>query len=371
MRAYPPERDAFRLPRFTAARRIARALLGGLAIAIGCAATPVPAAEGEPITVKILGGLGGVSQYVAFEAPFWTKRVPEVTGGRIHAEITPFDRSGVRGQETLQLLRLGVVPFATALLGLASSDEPELNAIDLPVLNPDHATLRETIALWQPRIEVLLRTRYNIELLAIYTYPAQTMFCQKAFNGLGDLAGRRIRVSSVGQSELVTGLGAVPIVVPFAEIVSAIRSGIVECAITGTLSGNTIGLHEVTTHVYRAAISWGVSIFGANQAAWNRLPPDLQATLRQELTHLQEEIWQAAVRETEDGFLCNAGAPSCTAGRRGRMTIVEDTPEDRALRAQLLRDTVLPGWVQRCGNECAEAWNRYIAPVRGLRATAN
>ncbi|MFC7543225.1 hypothetical protein ACFQU2_32380 [Siccirubricoccus deserti] len=53
------------------------------------------------------------------------------------------------------------------------------------------------------------------------------------------------------------------------------------------------------------------------------------------------------------------------------MTIVEDTPEDQALRAQLLRDTVLPAWVQRCGNECATSWNRYIAPVRGLRATAN
>jgi TRAP-type C4-dicarboxylate transport system substrate-binding protein len=346
-------------------------MLAGAALALGCAATPVPAAETGPITVKILGGLASVSQYVAFEAPFWTQRVPQITGGRVHAEITPFDRSGVRGQETLQLLRLGVVPFATALLGLAAADEPELNAIDLPVLNPDLATLRETVALWRPRIEALLRTRYNIEMLAIYIYPAQTMFCQKPFTGLGDLAGRRIRVSSVSQSELVTGLGAVPIVVPFAEIVSAIRSGIVECAITGTLSANTIGLHEVTSHVYRAAISWGMSVFGANQAAWNRLPPDLQAILRQGLAELQEEIWQAAARETEDGLNCNAGMASCNAGRRGRMTIVEDTPEDRSLRAQLLRDTVLPGWVQRCGTECAEAWNRYIAPVRGLRATAH
>jgi TRAP-type C4-dicarboxylate transport system substrate-binding protein len=350
---------------------MARTLLGGLALAIGCAATPVPAAESDPITLKILGGLAGVSQYVTFEAPFWNERVPEITGGRIRAEIVPFDRSGVRGQETLQLLRLGVVPFATAPLGLAAADEPELNAIDLPVLNPDQATLRQTTALWRPRFEMLLRTRYSIELLAVYAYPAQVMFCQKPFKGLGDLAGRRIRVSSVAQSELVTGLGGVPIVVPFAEVVSAIRSGIAECAITGTLSGNTIGLHEVTTHVSRVAITWGVSLFGANQAAWNRLPPDLQATLRQGITDLQEEIWRSAAWETEEGLRCNAGLASCTAGRRGRMTVVEDTPEDLALRAQLLRDTVLPGWVQRCGTECAEAWNRYIAPVRGLRATAN
>lgn len=343
-----------------------------IVLLLGCgAAWPTAAAESDPVTIRVLGGLGGVSQYVAFEAPFWTERVPELTGGRIHATISPFDRSGVRGQEVLQLLRLGVVPFATAPVGLSAADEPELSAIDLPVLSPDQDTLRETVALYRPRIEMLLRSRYNVELLAIYTYPAQVMFCQRPFQGLSDLAGRRIRVSSVAQSELVTGLGGIPIVVPFAEIVPAIRAGVAECAITGTLSGNTIGLHEVTSHVSRVAISWGVSLFGANQAAWNRLPPDLRAILRQGVAELQEQIWQAAMRETEEGLICNAGGAACARGRRGNMTVVEDTPRDQALRAQLLRDTVLPGWVQRCGAECAEAWNRYVAPVRGLRAQPN
>ncbi|WP_149541158.1 TRAP transporter substrate-binding protein [Siccirubricoccus phaeus] len=335
--------------------------------------TPAAGAEGEaePITVKVLGGLAGVSQYVSFEAPFWTSKVPEITGGRIRGEIAPFDRSGVRGQETLQLLRLGVVPFATALLGLSAADEPELNAIDLPVMSPDQATLRETVALYEPRIKMLLRNRYNVELLAIYTYPAQVMFCQRAFSGLGDLAGRRIRVSSVAQAELVTGLGGIPILLPFAEIVSAMRAGIAECAITGTLSGNTIGLHEITTHVSRVAITWGISLFAANQTAWARISPELQAKLQAGLRELQEEIWQAAARETEDGLLCNAGGEACRGGRRGRMTVVEDSAADRALRAQLLRDTVLPMWIQRCGPDCAEAWNRYIAPVRGLRAATH
>jgi TRAP-type C4-dicarboxylate transport system substrate-binding protein len=350
--------------------RLRRLATLALALVLGWAASPA-AAEGGSISVKVLGGLGGVSQYVAFEAPFWTQRVPQLTGGRMRAEITPFDRSGVRGQETLQLLRLGVVPFATALLGLAAADEPELNAIDLPVLSPDQATLRETVALWRPRIELLLRNRYNVQLLAIYTYPAQVVYCQRPFQSLADLYGRRVRVSSVAQAEMVHGLGGTPLVVPFAEIVGAVRAGSVECAITGTLSGNTIGLHEVTTHVSRVAISWGISLFAANMTFWNRLPADLQAALRDGIAGLQEEIWQAAARETEEGLLCNAGAASCDPSRRGRMVVVEDSPGDRTLRAQLLRDTVLPGWVQRCGAECAEAWNHHIAPVRGLRAVGN
>ena len=263
-------------------------------------------------------------------------------------------------------MRLGVVPFGTVLLGLAAGDEPELNALDLPVMNPDIATLRRTATIWRGRLAELLRDRYGVELLAIYTYPAQVMFCRRPFSGLGDLARRRVRTSSVGQSELVQAVGGVPVVMPFAEIVPAIRAGVVECAITGALSGNAIGLHEVTSHVSRLAISWGVAFFGANLAAWNALPAEAREQIRAGLVKLEEEIWKSAEQQMEDGLACNAGKPECRNGRPGRMTIVEEGWQDETRRLQLLRDVVLPGWLQRCGAECAEGWNRFIAPHNGL-----
>jgi TRAP-type C4-dicarboxylate transport system substrate-binding protein len=356
-----------------ASRRFRRALaclfgLGLLTAPASQAAETAPLSAPAPIQIKVLGGLAGVSQYERYEALFWTKRVPELTQGRLRAEIAPFDRSGIRGQEMLQLMRLGVVPFGWVLLGLAAADEPELNAADLPVLNPDLAALRRTVELWRPRLAQVLAERYGIELLAVYTYPAQVVFCRQPFSGLADLAGRKVRTSSVGQSELVQALGGTPVVTPFAEVVQAIRGGIVECAITGTLSGNAIGLQEVTTHVSRLAISWGVSVFGANQTAWVALPEEVRAELRKGLAELQEEIWTAAARETEDGLACNAGLPSCVEGRRGRMVVVEERWQDEARRLQLLRESVLPNWVQRCGNECATAWNHYLAPTLGLWA---
>ncbi|MBK1658990.1 TRAP transporter substrate-binding protein [Paracraurococcus ruber] len=329
------------------------------------------AADPPPIEIRVLGGLASISQYVRYEAPFWTERVPVLTQGRLRAEVAPFDRIGIRGQEMLQLMRLGVVSFGTVLLGLAAADEPELNAIDLPLLNPDIATLRRTEQLWRPRLEALLRERYGIRLLAVYTYPAQVTFCRQPFAGLNDLAGRRVRVSSVGQAELVTALGATPVVTPFAEIVTAIRAGVVQCAVTGALSGNAIGLQEVTSHVSRVAISWGVSIFGANQRAWAALPEDIRTALAAGLAELQDTIWHAAEQETEDGLACNAGRPTCVGGARGRMIVVEDRPQEQARRHQLLGEVVLPAWVQRCGADCAETWNRIIGGVRNLPAKAD
>ena len=342
-------------------------LAGALLLFAGSIARAQP--QG-PITLRLVGGLGGVSQYMRFEEPFWRDHIPALTGGQVQTSIQASDRSGIRGQEMLQLMRLGVVPFGTALLAVVSNEEPEFNAIDLPAVSPDMATLRRTVADYRPHLQALLAERYDTELLAVYTYPAQVLFCRQAFRGLSDLAGRRVRTSSVGQSEMMTALGAVPVVIPFAGIASAMRAGVVECAITGTLSGNAIGLHEITTHVHDFAVTWGLSVFGANRAAWNALPEALRATLRREIASLERRVWDAVEQETGDGLACNAGRPGCANGQRGAMTIVPASEADQALRRRLLTGTVLPGWARRCGPDCSEAWNRFLAPGLGVQAPA-
>ncbi|MFN3447077.1 MAG: TRAP transporter substrate-binding protein [Roseococcus sp.] len=318
--------------------------------------------------LRIMGGLANVSQYLRFEQPFWERRIRELSGGRLTAEIIPFDAAGLRASDVLPLMRLGVAPFANVLLAAAAAEEPEINIADLPTLNPDLGALRRNVAQARPFLAQLLRERYDVELLAIYTYPAQVIFCRRPFAGLSDLAGRRIRTSSVAQSEVMEALGAAPVVIPFAEIVPAIRAGVVECAITGTLSGNAIGLHEVTTHVHALAISWGLSAFGASRGAWEALSEADRALLRGALAELERDIWEGAERETGEGLACNTGQPGCTAGRPGRMTLVPVSAADSARRERLLRETVLPRWINRCGPECAEVWNKLLAPVTGVRA---
>jgi len=347
-------------------RRFARLPLL-LSLWLGLVVTSMAEAQ-QPIRLKVVGGLADVSQYLRYEEPFWRTRITELTGGRVIAEIAPFDRSGIRGQEMLQLMRLGVVPFGTVLLAVVATEEPEFNAVDLPALSPDMRTLRQTVRAFRPHLEQVLRDRYQIELLGVYTYPAQVVFCARPFAGLADLAGRRIRTSSVGQSELVQALGATPVMTPFAEMVQSMRRGVVECAITGTLSGNAVGLHEVTSHVHAMALTWGISIFGANQTAWAALSEPIQQILRRGVAGLEEEIWAAADGETGEGLACNAGLPSCTTGRRGQMTVVPVSAADEERRRRLLTEVVLPRWVGRCGSDCVDAWNENLAPLLGIRA---
>jgi len=312
------------------------------------------------LKLRIVGGLGGLNQYTQQEEPFWSRELARLSHGKYSADIVPFDRAGVPGNDMLRLMQLGVMPFGTTLISSLAQPYSVYAAIDLAGLNPDLSSLKKSVAAFRPYLENELRQRHNVEMLALYTYPAQVVFCKQAFSGLTDLAGRHVRVSSATQSDFVAALGATPVRTGFGEIMANMKSGNTDCAITGTMSGNTLGLHRVTSHIHSLPITWGLAVFGANKTAWDALPPDLKALLSRELPHLEASIWRASEHETAEGLACNTGRPNCKTGIQGKMQIVALSTSDDLLRQQMLLSTVLPGWLKRCGASCALVWNQTI-----------
>lgn len=346
---------------------VGRRTSGAIALAAGLCAAPAHAVPPEH-QFRVVGGLAGVNQYTQWEEPFWTRELPRISGGRFKAEIVPFDRAGVPGEDMLRLLQLGVVPMATVLLGSLTAQYPEYTAPDLAGLNPDMASARATVVAFRPFLERNLREQHGVQLLAVYAYPAQVVFCKKAFAALTELAGRRVRVSSAGQADFMEALGARPVQLPFARIVAHIESDSIDCAITGTLSGNGLGLHQVTSHLHAMPLGWGLALFPANQGAWEALPAELRKLLGSELPKLEAAIWTQSESDTKSGIACNTGQAACTQGRKGAMALVPMTPQDERRRQEIFTATVLPRWLQRCGQRCADVWRQTLGPALRVNA---
>ena len=348
-----------------------RLALWGAALLCAAAHAGAPdtsAADAAPLRLRVVGGLAGVTQYTQLEAPFWTRDLPRLSEGRYRADIVPFDRAGVPGMEMLRLLQLGVVPFGTVLMSSLSAQYPQYTAVDLPGLNPDLATLRASLAAFRPYLEKALREEHGVELLAVYVYPAQVLFCKDPLLGLDDLRGRHVRVSSAAQGDFFAALGAKPQRVPFAQVVKSMETGASECAVTASMSGNILGLHAHAAYLYPMPISWGMAVFAANRAAWQALPADLRQLLQAELPKLETAVWLSAQGETEQGLACNVGSPSCTTGRQGAMALVPVRAQDEARRETIFNTVVLPRWVRRCGARCRDIWDRTIGPARRMSA---
>lgn len=358
-------------PAARSARTAARPWRTCLFLALCAVAAGAPAQSQSPtpeaLKLRVVGGLAGISQYVRHEEPFWTSELSRLSDGRFSADIVPFDRAGVPGYDMLTLLRLGVVPFGTALLSLVAGQYPELSAPDLAGLNPDVPTLRKVVNAFRPALDGLLAERHGAKLLAVYMYPAQVVFCREALKGAEDLAARKVRVSSATQSDFVRALGAVPVVIPFSEVGAAMRSGQADCAITGAVSGNALGLPKVAKTLYTLPISWGLAVFAANQEAWRALPAELQSLLLDQLPRLESAIWDEAERDSMPRRSCSAAQP-CVAGTLDALTQVRPLAADQTLRRRLFEQEVLPRWIDRCGPKCPPLWDATIAPVVGVKA---
>lgn len=349
---------------------LAWALAAGTAAAAAATAAdkPAPSAPGsaQALHLRVVGGIGNVPQFKQFEEPFWRDQFPKLTQGRARATVVAFDRAGIRSHEVMRLMELGVVPFGTSLINNIMATDPELAAMDLAGANPDMAALRRSVAAFRPHFEAAMRERHGIQVLALYAYPAQVVFCTQPFKGLSDLGGRRVRISNPSQGDLIRPFGAQPVTTEFAQTVDHVRRGDVDCAITGGMSGHAIGLHEVTRHISPFAVNWGLSMFGANLSAWESLPADIRATLQTELPRLESAIWADAERQTQLGMLCNTGQAGCPEGKPGRMQGVKADALDQQRLTEAFRTSVLPAWLQRCGQACAAVWNQFLAPLTGV-----
>ena len=336
----------------------------GLAVTAssGTAAQDLP-----PTHLKVVGAWGMLSQYQNFEQPFWTEQLSEATQGRVTAEITPFNEMGLDGAEIFRLMRLGVIDFGSTVLGYVAADDPRNEAIDLAGLAPDIETARAVSEAYKPVLGDLYREQFGIQVLGIWPYPAQVIYCNEPIGSLADLQGLKVRTGNRTLAEFVEALGGTGVTLTFSEVVQALENGVVDCAITGTLSGYSAKWHEVSTHLYALPVGWSQVMHAVNLQTWERLDPAVQDVLRQEIAALEDRIWEAADAETQAGIACNTGGP-CAFGDPADMTLVEVSAEDFEILARVLQDDVVPAWAARCGSDCVEGWNETVGPVVGFAA---
>ena len=321
--------------------------------------------------LKVVGAWGNLSQYKNFEQPFWTKEITEKSKGAITAEITPFNEMGMKGAEIFRLMRLGVIDFGSTVLGYVAGDDARNEAIDLAGLAPDIATARKISDAYKPVYDKFYGEKFGIKVLGIWPYPAQVIYCNGEVKGLADLKGKKVRTGNRTLAEFVEALGGTGVTMTFSEVVPALQNKVVDCAITGTLSGNSAKWYEVSTHILELPVGWSQVMFGVNQKRWNSLDPNVRSFLEKEIAGLEDRIWKGADEETQEGFNCNTGKDSCKLGTKAKMTFVPISDADRTLLKKVLSETVVPKWAERCSGDCVANWNASVGKIVDIQAKAN
>ena len=342
-----------------------------LALATAAGAQTLP--PGPKVTISAVTQLAPtLPQYSKVDVPMLRDGVAKATNGRIEFNLRSYPEANVQGPEAIRLVRSGQVDIVGAPLTTVSGDVPLLDGFDLPGLHTSMDQVRRAGQALAAAANVDLE-KLGVRMIATSPFPAQVFFCKKPLAGIADLKGLKVRVAGPSQSDFMTALGAQPVAIAFGEVYASLERGVVDCAVTGTGTGNAQKWWEVTSHLYTLVASWGISGYLVNLAWWNKLDPQVRAFLEKTFREVEDAQWRLGAELTQDGIECNIGnAAGCkifTVVTSRPMTLVKASDADVARGRQILLDVVLPNWVKRCGTRCGEAFNEAIAPISGVRFT--
>ncbi|MEW5712284.1 TRAP transporter substrate-binding protein [Pseudomonas sp. SB113] len=333
--------------------------LSGLLASIALAETV------QPTQLNVVGGGSHNYTFRAVEVPFWNTTLPDSSGGMLTARVRGLSESGLKGPEMVRLIRSGAVEIGMGVFAFVAGDDPFFEGIDLPGMAANIDTAHRVSNAFKPVLAQRMAEHHGIKLLATVPYTAQVFFCRTPVTSIADLKGRKIRVRGRNMSDLVKALGGSPMTLPFAEVVTAMQTGVIDCAVSGIGSGNAARWYEVANHLYNLPIDWSIGFYAIGLERWQALPEPFQRLLEDQSRILEARAWEETAKENRSALACNIGAPDCQIHHPANMQVHTPTPVER----QALNDAVLNianHWGKRCGAQCVERWNATAGAALGV-----
>jgi TRAP-type C4-dicarboxylate transport system substrate-binding protein len=271
MNAIGSHRQARRLPGLTAA-------LGGLALTAALAG-PTPATAQEMTltyaTNTATTGVRGVAETIFIEA------LQEETGGAL--EVVPYWGSSLMdGDEILTGVRDGVADMGFVNINYYPNRMLLNSAFNLfprgPVDYLDKAALFNEMYDEIPELAAELADE-NQRLIYVYAVMPFAGTFKEPVDELEDFAGKRIRAASRWYLNLLGGLGATPVSVPWSDTYQALQTGNIDAVFTNIDGIHRISLDEIAPNVFVMEELWSPTPFllTINQDRWDALSDEMKA----------------------------------------------------------------------------------------------
>ncbi len=330
-------------------------------------AAPVHAAPKE---INVLGQPMATGLIQKNKEQAFFENFAEITGVDVKVNYKPLDVTGFRAEETLRLLKNGLFDVVAVRMAEATRDEPFFLGMDLAGMNPNYQTARDIYAKYKDAFAKRLHDRFNSRLMGMWVFGPQVLWSRVELKSLADIKGKKVRVGELSMSKFMESLGAIPVVVPFAEIQQGLSKGVIDIAITGASSGNSAGLPEVTTHFMPLGFLIAYVGYGMNEKTWAKFTPEEQEKIANAFEKLTEDIWSYSEELHEDALRCTTGKTPCTTVKAYNLVEVPVTDADLDLLRQGVINVSYPAWAEVCDKsypECSKIWKELLGDTVGIK----
>ena len=225
------------------------------------------------------------------------------TQGRVKVEVYPNSQL-YKDREELEALQLGAVQMlAPSVSKFGPLGVRKFEVFDLPYMFADESSLEHVVEGPVGKGLFKLLEPKGIVGLAYWFNGFKEFTANKPLRKLDDFKGMKIRIQS---SKILEGeikaFGAIPQVMAFSEVYTALQQGVVDGEENTSSNKYTQKMHEVQKHMTLS--DHGVVMYAVivNKKFWDGLPADIRKSLGEAMAESTQYVWDIAKKENDDAL---------------------------------------------------------------------
>ncbi|RXK07112.1 TRAP transporter substrate-binding protein [Halarcobacter bivalviorum] len=262
----------------------------------------------------------GANNFHTKGAEKYAELVKDYSKGSV--EITVHAGSALIKGNPLKAVKDGTVAMTDMFIPFTSGGGKVFGISALPFIANSYEDAYKLYQLAKPAYEKTAK-KWNQKLLYSVTWPASGFYSKKEVTKLSDFEGVKTRTYDKNSASFINKAGGNAVALPWGEVYSSLRTGLVDSVVTSSASGKDGKFWEVLSHYTKINYAYPLQAVTINLDYWNSLDKAQQEAMLKAASEIEKAQWEAAKQEDKVALEMLT---------KNGMNVSEATPE---LKAQL------------------------------------
>lgn len=241
----------------------------------------------------------GATNFHTIGAQKYADLVKEYTKGSV--DITIHSGSSLVKGNPLKAVKDGTVAMTDMFIPFTAGGGKVFGVSALPFIATSYEDAYKLYQVSKPAYEKTAK-QWNQKLLYSVTWPASGFYSNKKMESLEDFKGAKTRTYDKNSADFVNGAGGNAVALPWGEVYSALRTGMVDSVITSSSSGKDGKFWEVLTDFTKINYAYPLQAVTINLDYWNSLTKVQQEAMLKAAAEIEKAQWEAVKLEDKDAL---------------------------------------------------------------------
>lgn len=260
----------------------------------------------------------GANNFHTKGAVKYAQLVKDYSKGSVN--ITVHAGSALIKGNPLKAVKDGTVAMTDMFIPFTSGGGKVFGISALPFIANSYEDAFKLYQLAKPAYEKTAR-KWNQKILYSVTWPASGFYSKSEVTKLDDFVGVKTRTYDKNSAAFINKAGGSAVALPWGEVYSSLRTGLVDSVVTSSASGKDGKFWEVLSNYTKINYAYPLQAVSINLDYWNSLDKAQQKAMLKAAKEIEKAQWEAARQEdkvalemlTENGMKVSEATPELKA----------------------------------------------------------